>query len=198
MKGEYKRMDQAMREMIQNTPPEKVKDFYYNKSLESKRALWLYNDIEGFERKEKEIGKLIDKMNYDQKESCQEVQYKVLNDVLYDLKKLLRSEALEYINLYLAYAHLFMFMKEDLEAYEATGDNDYIKSIHGLIDSLISDFNIKYWNDESMEQLKENISILDGAPELNASDKDNIMNLKRHYEIYSTIKEHQKNGDLNG
>jgi hypothetical protein len=99
MKGEYKRMDQAIDEMIQNAPIEKVQDFFYNKTYESKKALWIDNNLEGYKQKEKELEKLIKSMTYQQRRACLDKESEAFNDTLYDLRMLLRSEALEFLGL---------------------------------------------------------------------------------------------------
>lgn len=189
MKGEYKRMDQAIDEMIQNAPIEKVQDFFYNKTYESKKALWLDNNLEGYKRKEKELDKLIKRMTYQQRRACLDKESEAFNDTLYDLRIMLRSEALEYLGVVIAIYWLIGSVREHLEAYKEAGmayDLEYAMSI---CQDLNDTFKGKFWNDETMEDMESFLESLKDAPELTDQDKEFIDSLSEYPKRYKAMKE---------
>ena len=188
MKGDYKRMDTAIDDMIQNAPTEKVKDFYYKKTYESKKALWLDNNLEAYKQKEKELSKLIKRMTYQQRLACIDKESEAYNNTLYDLRVMLRSENLEFLGVVLAMYWLIGSVQEHLQAYQECGLDYDLEYAIGICNDLNDTFKAKYWNDDTMMSMESFLESLKDAPELTEQDMEFIDSLAEYPKRYNAMK----------
>ena len=188
MKGDYKRMNQEIDSMIKEAPTDKVQEFYYKKTYEAKKALWIDNNLEAYKEKEEQINKLIKRMTYQQRLACIDKESQAYNDTLYDLRVKLRSETLEFLGVVLAMYWLIGSIREHLEAYQEQGmayDLEYALSI---CQDLNGTFQAKYWNDETMQSMESFLKSMRDAPELTDQDKEFIDSLTEYPKRYKAMK----------
>jgi prenyltransferase beta subunit len=195
MKSELKKIDNDITGIVSDIPLNELKKIYYKQTYDSKRSLWIDNKPEDFKRKEREIEKFINRMTYEQRIACIQKEAEAFHNTLYDLRVMLRSEAIEGISSLFAYNWLIASMKDDLEAYKATGDDHWIDSALSLCDDILNPFYDKYWNDETVKDISKYLDRMEDAPELTEDDKNRIKTLSdwvRIYGLYKDIKHEEK------
>lgn len=195
MKPEFKKLDKDITEIVSDIPLNELKKIYYKQTYDSKRSLWINNEPEEFKRKERDIEKFINRMSYEQRIACIQKEAEAFNNTLYDLRVMLRSEAIEGISTIFTYIWLIGSIKEDLEGFKATGDDQWIDSAFELTNQILNPFYEKYWNDETVKDISDYLDRMEDAPELTEEDKNHLSILSdwvRIYGLYKDLKTEEK------
>ena len=195
MKSELKKIDNDITGIVSDIPINELKKIYYKRTYDSKRSLWIDNKPEDFKRKERDIEKFIDRMTNEQRIACIQKEAEAFHNTLYDLRVMLRSEAIEGISKIFAYNWLIASMKDDLEAFKATGDYHWIDSALKSCDEILNPFYEKYWNDDTVNDISDYLDRMEDAPELTEEDKDHLSILTdwvRIHGLYADLKTEEK------
>lgn len=187
MKGEAKKFKKEYDALVQDINPNQIYDIYFKKSYNSKKMLWLDNDLEGFDKSEAELLEFINKLLPSQRRDIVLAEVEAYVNIAYDLRCWLRSESLDFIAIMIAHHHLFWMILDDLDTYEGTGDKYWYDSAKDLLKELTGAFNDRYWNDEAIQSFETNIEKYQEVNDLTDADHKNLELLSSFTRNYRSI-----------
>lgn len=189
MKNEYKKIDKDITEIFSDIPADEVKKIYYDRYRDIVNTLYLNQDVEGFEAKSKDLERLVQRMNINQRRACIGEEIKAYDGVCHDLRIWLRSETLFGLSMIFAYNWLIGSIKDDLETYKGTGDQYWLDSAYKLINKILDPFYEKYASDEGLDYIQGYLDRMEDAPELSKDEKERLDILKDWIRICGLHKE---------
>lgn len=195
MKNEFKRIDQDITGMVTDIPAKELKKIYFNKYKDMVKTLFIMQDKKGFESKIEDLKRLIQRMNPEQRRACIGEDVKAYHAICYDLRILLRSEALFGLSTMFAYIWLIGSVKDDLKSYKRTGDQHYFDSAYKLINETLDPFYEKYASEEGLNDIKGYLDRMEDATELTPDDMERLDILKdwvRICGLYAELKDAKK------
>lgn len=189
MKGEAKKFKKEYDALVQDINPNQIYDIYFKKSYDSKKMLWLDNDLEGFDKSEADLLEFINNLLPSQRRDIMLAEVEAYVNIAHDLRCWLRSESLEFIAIMIAHHHLFGMILDDLNTYEGTGDKYWYDSAKDLLKQLTGAFNDRYWNDEAIQSFETYIEKYQEVDDLTDKDNENLDLLLSFTSRYRTIQE---------
>ena len=195
MKSELKKIDNDITGIVSDIPADKLKDIYFNRYRDALKALWMNQDESSFNKKMDDLYDFMERMTYEQRRACIGQDVKAYHDTCFDLRIWLRSEAIEGMSMLFSYTWLIGSIKDDLEAYKSTGDDNWLDSALNLCHDILNPFYDKYWNDETVKDISDYLDRMEDAPELTDEDKKRLKTLSdwvRIYGLYKDIRDREK------
>ncbi len=195
MKNEFKRIDQDITGMVADIPAKELKEIYYKRFYDALKTFYIEGDYSGFESKNNELNKLIERMTPEQKYDCLDENVNAFNTLCYDLRLWVRSESLHFMASTISQNRILQMIKEDLESYESTGDEYWYQEAKKTINHITDHFNELFWNDETMDRIDDYVMPLEDAPEISEEDKSNIdllISFRKFYLAMQDLKHQEK------
>lgn len=189
MKNEFKRIDQDITGIVANIPAKELKEIYYQRFYDALKTFYIEGDNNGFESKNDDLNKLVERMTPEQKYDCLDENVNAFNTLCYDLRLWVRSESLQFMAAIISHNRIMQTIKDDLESYESTGDEYWYQEAKKTINHLTDYFNERFWNDETMDRIQDFIIPLENAAELTEEDKSNIDLLISFRKVYLAMQD---------
>lgn len=198
MKKDLMKLNTEFNQLVSNIPSDKLSKLYYNQLYDIFKTLWINNDVEGYERKGKELRKLIDRMNYGQRINCYQEESKAYYGVLRDLYFLMFIESMKHFDLKIFNDSVFRRVTYYLDEYERTKDIKHYNEAKTLL-NVVNKASDELQTPKQIFNIEKNIEILEAIDNSKEENKELLDSLKRYisnYYLHVKISEVRCENDL--
>ncbi|MCZ3367077.1 MULTISPECIES: hypothetical protein [Methanobacterium] len=182
MEKNIKKLQDEYFDLLLELPLPELKKIYHNMSYDAHKALYIDHNDEEFNKHFNDIIGLLERVE-SHRASLLVEDAKTLEEIIYELKAMIRSEWIKKDILIMSYTTQVGLIIDSLEEFEFTDDKEYLDKAKNSLNTL---FEIPKDINGFMERLKWVVRNSGQFNELTDEDKEFIKDYKKFINIYES------------